>query len=107
MGSKVHYVIPPELAQRRAHAAALYENGYTYQEIARCIGVGLRTVFRDLTRSGVNARPRWQMKPRITERNRAIAAAYARGDSLKRVGDRFGISEQVAGYHVRRVRQAR
>ena len=103
------YVLTPELARRRVLAAAMYRQGYKYEEIAERLGISLASVHRDMVRSQTPRRTPWQMQERVTPYNRAVAAAYAAardsGGTLKSVGEQFGISEQVASHHVRKVRK--
>jgi transposase len=99
------YAPPPELAQRRALTAALYRQGYKYEDIAERLGIALATVHKDLVCTQTQRRTPWQMQKRLTPRNRIIAAAYDAYGGLKEVAAEFGISKQQAGEHVRRVRK--
>lgn len=88
---------------RARRAAALYRDGHPYTEIGRRLGISEATVFRDLKRSGIELRPRPQMLPQgMTQRTLEIADEYAKGGTLKSVGDRYGMTPQAVRYHVRR-----
>ena len=90
---------------RARRAAALYKAGHAHDEIAERLGVSRATVYRDLKKT--EKRPRPQMQPRgLTARNSEIADAYAKGGTLKSVGDRYGMTPRAVWHHVRRRRAA-